>query len=249
MAPRAHTIEAAGKRSAAKRRLDPTAQQRLRFRSWGGARPGAGRPKKPDARAPHARRPRVGRHDAVHVTLRASGGLPSLRGRDAFAAMDGALRGVLGRPGFRVVHFSVQTNHLHLLVEAHDATALSFGMQALAIRAAKALNRALRRRGPVFRDRFHARVLRTPREARDAVCYVLQNFRRHATTEDEIVDPYWVDPCSSGPAFDGWRGERERPATRGAPVPVSPARTWLLALGWRRYGLIRVDEVPRAGKR
>ncbi len=79
-----------------------------------------------------------------------------------------------------------------------------------------------------------------------ALCYVLQNTRRHATTESEIVDPEWIDPRSSGPWFDGWRSRPESFEAPDVRAPTADAQTWLLAHGWRRCGLIRIDEVPSA---
>jgi REP element-mobilizing transposase RayT len=179
--------------------------------------------------------------------VRVRGDVPSLRRRERYAVVEAALRGVLGRDGFRVVHFSVQTNHLHLLVEAADADALARGMQALSIRVAKAMNRALERRGPVLSDRYHARVLRTPREVRNALCYVLQNGRRHTEADalrgGGMLDPTWIDPCSSAAAFDGWR-EAPHLAGRARSTPVSAPTFWLLTVGWRRHGLIAIDEAP-----
>jgi REP element-mobilizing transposase RayT len=189
------------------------------------------------------------------VTLRLRDGIASLRGRGRHRVVERALAGVLERGGFRVVQYSIQTNHLHLLVEAGDAGKLARGVQALTIRMAKGLNAVLERRGPVFRDRYHARVLRTPAETRNALCYVLQNFRRHVTSAQGMVDPEWIDPLSSGPAFDGWSRRVEGAGSAGAAVAVSsavaaacvsPASAWLLTVGWRRRGLLRVDEVPRA---
>ena len=79
-----------------------------------------------------------------------------------------------------------------------------------------------------------------------ALCYVLQNTRRHATTRDEMVDPAWIDPRSSGPWFDGWRSLPDGFAPPPEREPTSKPRTWLLSEGWRRCGLIRIDEVPSA---
>src|SRR5262249_22714935 len=75
-------------------------------------------------------------------------------------------------------HFSVQSDHIHLLVEADEPAALVRGMQGLAIRVAKSVNRALKRCGAVWADRFHARTLRTPREVRNALVYVLNNVKK-----------------------------------------------------------------------
>jgi REP element-mobilizing transposase RayT len=138
---------------------------------------------------------------------------------------------------FRIVHFSVQRDHAHLIVEARDRAALTRGMRSLAIRAALAVNRALGRRGRIWGDRYHARELRTPREVRNAIAYVLLNRRKH-----EARAPRGVDPCSSGAWFNGWRSRR--PLSEDSPV-CAP-RTWLCSVGWRRAGLIRVDERPGA---
>lgn len=223
------------------------------FKSWGGRREGAGRPRKPGARLAHGARPSLAARFPAHVTLRALPGSPNLRRAAPFAFIEAALRASLARTDFRVVHFSVQTNHVHLLVEAQGANALARGMQALAIRVARGVNRAAGRKGKLWADRYHARVLRSPREVRWALAYVLQNARRHLTSEGGIVDPGWIDPRSSGGGFDGWRdggiaeGGGGQGADRPAPAPsIAAPRTWLLAVGWRRHGLLRHDEVPAA---
>jgi hypothetical protein len=129
----------------------------------------------------------------------------------------------------------VQRDHLHLIVEAEDGRALSRGIQGLAIRLAKALNRVLCRRGRVWGDRYHVRALSTPREVRKALVYVLQNWRKH------MPGIRGLDPCSSAVWFSGWR--RAIP-TEAARSPVVAPRSWLAAVGWRRLGLIGDDEAP-----
>lgn len=207
-------------------------QLSFEIRTHGGRRAGAGR--KPAGERPGvAHRPRPA-HDPrcpVHVTLRA-GALPaSLRGGRVFGAIREALRRVSG-DGLGVVEFSVQSNHLHLLVESASAAGLRSGLHGLTIRLARAINRALGRRGQVFTDRYHARMLRSPREVRLALVYVLQNWRKHGGRGGG------VDPCSSSASFDGWRG---RACTA---APVVRARTWLLRWGWRRLGLLDPRERP-----
>jgi len=146
----------------------------LPFRTWGGRRPGAGRkPAGLTAGVPHG--PRAihhGRHP-VHVTLRIVAGLPSLRGATLFPVLRGSLAAA-STVSYRVVHYSVQTNHVHLLIEAEDTRARGRGMQGLGIRLAKAINRRLGRRGRVWNDRYHGRPLRTPREVRHGLAYVLK---------------------------------------------------------------------------
>jgi putative transposase len=213
-------------------------QLELRPRTWGGRRDGAGR-KPADGRrtVPHRRRPTHDPRCPAHVTLRLSAGLPSLRGGSLFAAAQTALA-ASSRESFRVLHYSVQRDHVHLLVEADDALRFERGVRGLAIRIAKAVNRVLRRHGRVWGDRFHARLLRTPREVRNALVYVLNNFRKH------VRGARGIDSRSSALWFDGWHGDVARTAERS---PVARARTWLAAVGWKRRGLIALDEAPRAG--
>src|SRR5262249_18414622 len=147
------------------------------------------------------------------------------------------------RFGFRLVHFSVQHNHLHLLCEAKDKRALTRGMQGLAIRVARQVNKALRRTGKLFAERYHERILRTPNEVRRALIYVLNNPRRHAAQRPRTYAIEWAphetDPVSSGGWFDGWSGASASSTggdgnTHDCPI-VAPA-TWLLSRGWRRHG-------------
>jgi hypothetical protein len=150
-----------------------------------------------------------------------------LRAARPFTALRAAIADASGT-AFRVAHFSVQRDHVHLICEAHDRATLSAGIRGLAIRAARALNAALGRRGRVWADRHHRRPLATPRETRNALAYVLLN----AETHDRRVSG--VDRRSSAAWFDGWRDRR--PVSHQAPVAAP--RTWLLATGWRRLGLL-----------
>ena len=139
-----------------------------------------------------------------------------LRSARRYRAIERALRVAKELYGVRIIHFSVQGNHLHLLVEADDAESLSRAMQSLAVRLVWALNRAAGRRGRVFADRYHSRALATRREVANALNYVLQNFRHHLR---EDVAPQGVDPCSSAV----WINLPLAP-----DAPIVPARTWLL---------------------
>jgi hypothetical protein len=151
----------------------------------------------------------------------------------------GSVRAALARCSrseFRLVQYSVQSNHVHLIVEASDRKSLSRGVHGMAVRVARAINRSLTRRGPVWSERYHSRALQTPRETRFALRYVLFNFRKHGHRALS-----GLDPCSSGAWFDGFR-ERLPPA-QGPPVVVR-ARTWLARRGWRRIGLLSVLDAP-----
>ncbi len=208
--------------------------------TWGGARPGAGRKKQESSGVPHKTREPLASRFPVHVTIRVCNGLPSLRNKAVYNILKRHLAAGADRFGFRLIHFSVQTNHIHLICEAKDSRALSRGMQGLQIRLAKGLNKFLGRKGRVFADRFHARILRTPREVRNAIAYVLHNARRHG---HRVHGP---DFFSSAGSFDGWKEDVEIVGV-GPPVVV-PARTWLLRVGWRRHGLIGVFETPKGSR-
>jgi hypothetical protein len=138
-------------------------------------------------------------------------------------------------------HFAVQSNHLHVICEADDSQMLARGIQGLEVRVAKRLNRQLQRKGRVFADRYHARQLKSPRQVRNALRYVLQNYRNHQARAGQRMSTYWFDPCSSAAFFDGfkeplpWREPWMREVKRQGPV-TAEATTWLLTKGWAKGG-------------
>jgi REP-associated tyrosine transposase len=167
--------------------------------------------------------------------MRRRSGLPSLRGERVFGAMQRAFAAASDET-FRVLHFSVQADRVHLLVEADVPSRLSSGMQGLAIRTAKAINRVIGRGGRVWADRFHARSLATPREVRNALIYVLQNWKKHER------GAFGIDPRSSAQWFVEWRDPVSCPRRRS---PLASPRTWLLRIGWKRSGRITFADGPR----
>jgi REP element-mobilizing transposase RayT len=139
----------------------------------------------------------------------------------------------------RIVQWSVQSNHVHLLIEANDRGRLTQGMKGLAVRIAKGLNDLLGMRGTIWADRYHAHALKTPREVRNAIVYVIRNRAKHG-------GGVLIARCSSAPYFDGWDDEVGCPPARGSPEdwPVARAETWLMNAGWKRFGRIRAREIP-----
>jgi REP element-mobilizing transposase RayT len=183
----------------------------------------------------------------VHVTVRVRDDVPSLRSRRLVREVQRSLARGCERGEFRVAHYSLQRDHAHLIVEARGKEALARGMKSVGARLARAVNRVFGRSGAVLDGRFHHRVLRTPREVRNALAYVLLNARRHlAKRHGGRRPPVRLDEASSARWFDGWR--REWRAKLGPPGPkrreVASARTWLLRAGWRRRGLVDPSEVP-----
>ena len=219
----------------------------------GGPGRGQGRKKKKFDYVPHTRRPFLDGNYPVHVSTRVVKGLPSLRGRKLWAEVRRALVRLCRRknPPFRVVHFSVQGQHLHLLCEAKNRIALSRGLQGLKISVAKAVNKKLGRRGAVFSDRYHERIITNPTQCRHTLAYVLNNQRRHAYEEQSSYPRNRVDPCSSAVWFYGWTVDRPRTWANAPPTdtdeyaPVSAPTTWLLRGGWKRGGeLISPNFIP-----
>ncbi len=229
----------------------------LPYRPRGGKRKGAGRkPNGKKAGVSHLERERFAKRRPVHVTLRVVDDIPTLRKQARALALRAAFCAAKDRHGLRIIHLSVQSNHIHLLVEAEDKQCLAAGMHALTIRLARALNRSLKRKGRVFADRYHGRVLKTPTETRNALCYLLNNFRRHAAKEPlrgRYLAFDWIDPFSSARYFDGWYGrapdvdlealEQSDPEA-AQELPVTFARSWLVTKGWRRLGLLKRNAVP-----
>jgi REP element-mobilizing transposase RayT len=212
---------------------------------WGGKRAGAGRPKKTAETVPHARRPGHAEAHPVHVTLHVRKGVPSLRGSRLFRRLRTAFQQGRERFGFRLAHYSVQGNHLHFIAEAQDQRALSRGMQGLAIRIAKAVNRVHARRGTVFSERYFSRALKTALHVRRALVYVLFNERHHLAQCGLSLPPWWLDACSSAAEFTGFIVHPELPdPPLISQETTAPARTYLLSTAWRRLGRIRIEEEP-----
>jgi REP-associated tyrosine transposase len=154
-------------------------QRSFEFRTWGGARKGAGRrPLGARAGVSHLPRPALAHRFPVHVTWRMRGDVWNLRARRCMRVLAPAFLAAT-KETFRVVHYSVMGNHIHLLVEAQDRRALSTGMQGLGVRVARRLNAVMGRRGHVLEERFHAHILRTPTEVARARRYLLHNARQH----------------------------------------------------------------------
>jgi putative transposase len=232
----------------------------MQFRTRGGRRDGAGRkPTEPGrSRLRHAKRPVTAARFPIHVTKRVRRDVPRLRRfelcsvlRRAFvygcrraATVDGA------EVEFRICQFSIQGNHIHLICEASNNTALARGIQGWSVRVARGLNGHWERAGSVFDDRYHVEILTTPSQTRHALCYVLQNARRHGERIDSKFGG--MDPFSSAWWFDGWKDETWK---LGIPPPemrtVAEPQSWLLRVGWKKakLGAISITEVPAAGRR
>lgn len=206
---------------------------------------------------PHVTRPAHDARHPVHVSIKRVPHGPSFRAQRVYAAIVHELALAATR-GVRVLHYSVQHDHVHLIVEADDGPKLARGMQLLFSRMAFAVNRVAMRSGRVFRDRHHRHELTTPTEVRRALVYVLFNTRKHDSRPSTIASKLQdVDPCSSVIWFTDW-DERARPPpdvvarerARAGPPPLTKPGTWLARVGWKRAGgPVRFDESPLPPRR
>ena len=252
-APAKRRRAARPRRRVRRRRVDRDGQTLLQFPlTWGGKRPGAGRkPAGKVAGEAHRRRPAPPRpaKGAVHAVIKVRKGLPSLRQARCMKVIWHVLVAAKTAYKMRVVHFCVQNNHIHLIIEAPDRRAFLSGMRGLSIRLSRRLNAALGLSGRLLADRYHVEMLDNFLRLRRAIAYVLNNTRRHAFQHGGWTKPArYIDPCSSAFYFDGWRGLKVKPPplSHVGQAPVEMPGGFALRLGWRRHGLIAIDEIPGA---
>ncbi|TMQ08715.1 MAG: hypothetical protein E6J90_39650 [Deltaproteobacteria bacterium] len=247
-------------RSVTSKRQDKRRHVQQELFRRGGRRRGTGRkPKGKRAGERHGARPDFKPYHPLHVVMRVAPGVGSLRKRKMYKALREATITAALREWFRIVHISLQGDHVHMLVEADDKTALARGMQGFQISAARNINTALgdgvrRRRGKVFADRYHVEVITTPTQAHHAIRYVLSNFRKHGEDQQGIARTWLVDPFSSAIMFPDWKELEDRPwedrpwmwpiRETYDPLIVFRPKTWMLAEGWKRCGPISARDVP-----
>jgi REP element-mobilizing transposase RayT len=247
------------KARSGERRRRGGGEQLALWKQRGGKRRRAGRPPKGKrAGSPHKARPVHNKRHPVHVVLRVIRAVGNLRRRCVYQAIREATLTTALREDFRIVHLSIQRTHVHLLVEADHAKALARGMQGFQISAAKHLNAAIskgrpgpRRRGVVFPDRYHAEVITSPRQARHALSYIMNNFRKHEEDRRAPMSEWQVDWFSSAAMFPGWAEYGDEAFLWRGPPTYDPLivwqpRTWLLRAGWKKAGPISCREVPSA---
>jgi REP element-mobilizing transposase RayT len=174
-----------------------------------------GRPASPRSFARHVKRRPVSHRHPHHITLRMRKHVWNLRSQRCFRRIAHALKGVQPRVGFRIVHFAVLGNHVHLLAEAEDRSSMTNGVRALAIRIAKRLNKMMHRRGSLYVNRYDERILKNPTTVRNALRYVLTNAEHHYGACASKID----------------RFSSAAPACRDL---VQHAGSWLLRVGWTR---------------
>ncbi len=184
----------------------------------------------------HAKRPMVKSGTPVHITLKLRKGVANLRSREVFAGFKISARGA-ARFDFKIIHFSIQADHVHVVAEAASNKALAQGMRSFGGRLGKWVRRIVGGVGPVFAGRYHVNVLANPTKMKNALAYVLQNHAHHRKVLKHL------DEFSSAVYFSQWRqlfGFTAGPLLvdhrRAADLPdyLSAPRSWLARDGWMR---------------
>lgn len=211
--------------------------KQLVLKSWGGKRKNAGRPNK-TGRVSHKKRGFIKRSEPMHVTWRLKEGHKlNLRANTVAAIFKKSALGAK-EYGLRILHYSILKNHLHLIVEADDNATLESGIKSFAIRFSLGVRALINIKGSLFNGRYHLHILKTPREVKNAIAYVLQNFAKHTKLLlhiDQFSSAAWFGGWSklfgaarAGPILEGRDGARKLPEF------LSPPRTWLGREGWQR---------------
>lgn len=145
----------------------------------GGRRPGSGRKRIHSKGVAHRSREKVLSRTPVHVNFKYN---TYIKKKFCLKLLKRAI--VNGRKfGLKVTQFSLQHNHIHLIIEAESNEILTAGMRSITITFAKGLQK-----GKVQIERYHLHVLKTLREVRNAVKYVMFNSQKHekGTCVDEF---------------------------------------------------------------
>lgn len=197
---------------------------------WGGKRRNAGRKNKTST-VNHMKREKVDPKYPMHITMKMKKGIVSLRGPKMCAVLKRSL-GKAKKRGLNVIHYALEDNHLHVFAESESNCSLRSGLTSFGSSFGKAARRLTGGRGAVFAGRYHMRVLKTPRQTKNALAYVLLNHSKH-----QGAKPY-VDNKSSAVFFGDWRallGDRYR-IDESPPRPdyLTDAQSWLGRVGWRR---------------
>jgi REP element-mobilizing transposase RayT len=191
---------------------------------WGGWRKGSG-PRKRKSGVAHVTRPRAKKSDVMPLTWKLRKELPSLRNNSTARRLDGstarAIFDALRKAklaGLRVIHFSIQNDHIHMIVEAPNRELLANSMRGLGCRIAKALNKVWGRTGKVFAERFHQVLLEGFQQVRNALRYVLNNhLKRKQESASDGSDDAFHSPSATSPANSSINNRTENLAASSNP--------------------------------
>lgn len=112
----------------------------------------------------------------------------------------------------KIIHYTLEYNHIHLLVEAASNRVLHSGMQAFGISLAKGINRFKRLKGTVYKHRYHYRQISSPRDLKNVLHYIFHNGIKHKRTRFalDLYNSYlaekrlWAE-IKLRPELNGWQ--------------------------------------------
>jgi hypothetical protein len=149
--------------------------------TWGGRRTKCGRKRIHSRGVSHRTRESVNSKRPLHVNFKYR---VSIRNKEVLKILKRALINS-GAKGLRILHYSVQSNHMHFILEADNNKILETGMRSLTVTIAKGI-----KKGKVQLERYHLHVLKTIRETKNAISYVLFNEQKHSGKKCIELDGY-----------------------------------------------------------
>lgn len=141
----------------------------------------AGRPAKNDAGIRHTKRPDLTRPSSLHLTVKIEKSKANLKNKNVLAILKKAIFNAR-RQGLKVIHYSLEYDHIHLIIEADNNRTLGKGMQAFGVTLAKAINRMRKVKGQVYKHRYHFRQITSSRQLKNVMTYIFNNGVKHKTS-------------------------------------------------------------------
>ncbi|MGZ3787001.1 MAG: transposase [Bacteriovorax sp.] len=136
----------------------------------------------------HTSRPFLKKPSSLHLTVKIKKNKAEMKNKSVFSLLKRAILNAR-RQGLKVIHYSLEYDHVHLLIEAENNHILGKGMQAFGGTFSKAINRMRKLKGGVYKHRYHFRKISSARELKNVMNYIFTNGLKHKTAKN-IVNPY-----------------------------------------------------------
>lgn len=147
---------------------------------WGGRRKGAGKKRIHSAGVAHTKREKITSREPLHVNFKLT---VTIKNENGLRAIKKSLENA--RKYFHILHYSLQWNHIHLIIEATDNEALFRGMRSFTNTFVKCMGK-----GSIQKERYHLHVLRSVKETKNAFRYVIFNEAHHSRKKVVTADAY-----------------------------------------------------------
>ncbi|MGZ3789032.1 MAG: transposase [Bacteriovorax sp.] len=149
---------------------------------------GAGRPAIHDIGIRHSSRPFLKKPSSLHLTVKIKKNRADMKNKSVLGLLKRAIKNAR-RQGLKVIHYSLEYDHVHLLIEADNNYILGKGMQAFGVTLSKAINRMRKLKGGVYKHRYHFRHISSARELKNVMNYIFTNGLKHKTAKN-IMNPF-----------------------------------------------------------